>query len=88
MNGDASRTGGRRLVVALYVVVVLLTALVGLIIGTINPRGLDPVLFGVVQLPPSPLGVAVYGGATVATLLGVVLVAVALVSKRYADSDG
>lgn len=88
MNGDASRTGGRRLVVALYVVVVLLTALVGSIIGTINPRGLDPVLFGVVQLPPSPVGVAVYGGVTVGVLLGVVLAAVALVSRRYADSDG
>jgi hypothetical protein len=81
------RTGGRGLVIALYVIVVLLTASVGFIIGAIGPQGLDPKLFGFVQLPPTPVGMAVYGGTTIATLLGVLLLAVVYVADRYDDAE-
>lgn len=83
---EAARTGGSRLVVGLYVVVVLLTAFIGFVIGVIGPQGLDPELFGVVQLPPTPLGMAVYGGATIASILGVLLLLVVYVSDRYPDA--
>lgn len=83
-DSEAGRIGGRRLVVVLYVVVVTLAAGIGLVLGIIAPRGLDPELFGVVQLPPTPLGVAVYGAVTVGALLGVVLTGVAYASRRYA----
>lgn len=83
-DSEAGRIGGRRLVVVLYVVVVTLAAGIGLVLGIIAPRGLDPELFGVVQLPPTPLGVAVYGAVTVGALLGVVLAGVAYASRRYA----
>jgi len=81
------RTGGRRLVLVVYAAIVLLTAAIGFVIGAIGPQGLDPVLFGVVQLPPTPLGTAVYGGTTIGVLLGVLLGAVVYVSDRYDDAD-
>lgn len=84
---EESRTGGRQLVVAVYVVIVLLTAGIGFVIGAIAPQGLDPRLFGLIQLPPTPIGTAVYGGVTIAVLLGVLLLAVVYVSERYDDTD-
>lgn len=85
-DSEVTRTGGPRLVVGIYVVVVLLTAFIGFVIGVIGPQGLDPELFGVVQLPPTPLGMAVYGGVTIGLLLGVLLLLVVYVSARYADA--
>lgn len=84
MTGSgAGGTEGRRLVVALYLIVVGLAAGLGVVIGVVAPRGLDPVLFGLVGLPPTPLGMAVYGGVTVGTVLGALLLLVVLVSDRY-----
>ena len=85
-DSEVTRTGGPRLVVGIYVVVVLLTAFVGFVIGVIGPQGLDPELFGVVQLPPTPLGMALYGGVTIGLLLGVLLLLVVFVSARYPDA--
>lgn len=79
--------GGRRLVVTVYVAIVLLTAVIGFILGTISPQGLDPELFGVIQLPPTPLGTAVYGAVTIGLLLGVLLLGVVYVSNRYDDAE-
>lgn len=84
MSEVDDRTGGRQLVIGLYVAIVLLTAGLGFVIGLIGPQGLDPVLFGVVQLPPTPLGTAVYGAVTLGVMLGVALLAVRYVSRRYA----
>ncbi|MFB6191841.1 MAG: cox cluster protein [Haloarculaceae archaeon] len=78
---------GRRLVVGLYLIVVAIAASIGLVLGLIAPQGLDPRLFGVIDLPPTPLGMAAYGGVTLAVVLGVLLVAVAYVSRRYDDAD-
>jgi hypothetical protein len=80
---EAGITGGRRLVVTLYGLVVGLAALLGFVLGVVAPQGLEPVLFGLVSLPPTPLGTAVYGVFTVGTVLGVVLLVVSLVSDRY-----
>lgn len=79
--------GGRRLVVSIYVIIVLLTAFIGFVLGTIAPQGLDPELFGVVQLPPTPTGMAVYGAVTIGVLLGVLLLGVVYVSNRYDDAE-
>lgn len=83
---NISETGGQRLVLALYGVVVLLAGLIGFALGIIGPEGLDPVLFGLLPLPPTPVGTAVYGAVTVGTLLGVLLLAVVAVSERYPDA--
>lgn len=73
---------GRRVVLLLYALVVAIAGLLGAILGAARPVGLDPRLFGVVALPPSPLGVAVYGMVSVGTVLGVVLLFVEYVSRR------
>lgn len=80
------RLGGRRLVIALYLVVVAIAAFTGFLLGIIHPEGLDPELFGLVQLPPTPLGMALYGALTMGILLGAVLLAVSYVSERYDES--
>lgn len=85
-DSEVTRTGGPRLVVGLYTIVVALTAGLGFVLGIIAPQGLDPELFGVIQLPPTPLGMAVYGAVTIGTLLGVLLAAVVYVSGRYAEA--
>ena len=87
MSETEGHTGGRRLVVTIYVGIVLLTAAIGFIIGVIGPQGLDPELFGFIQLPPTPYGMALYGGVTIAALLGVLLLGVSYVSARYDDAE-
>jgi hypothetical protein len=86
-NESGGGLAGRRLVVGLYLVVVAVAAFLGLVIGLIAPKGLDPRLFGLIDMPPTPLGMAAYGGITLAVLLGALLVAVAYVSRRYDDAD-
>lgn len=81
------RLPGRRLVVYIYLVVVAIAAGTGYLLGAIGPRGLDPELFGVVQLPPTPAGMALYGGLTLALVLGAVLLGVVYVSDRYDDPE-
>nr|WP_245778625.1 hypothetical protein [Halomicrobium zhouii] len=58
----------------------------GFVLGTISPADLEPELFGVVALPPTPLGVALYGIVTVGVGLGILLALVVYVSNRYADA--
>lgn len=79
--------GGNRIIIALYVIVVAIAGLMGAIIGSIGLRDLRAVSFlGLVTFQPTPLGLAAFGVATVGTLLGVVLLLVVYVSRRYADA--
>lgn len=76
---------GNRVVVQLYVIIVALSGVMGFALGNIRPDDLDPELFGVIELPPTPFGVAVYGVVTVAVFLGVFLGLVVVVSNRMED---
>lgn len=78
---------GDRVVVQLYVVIVAVAGLMGFVIGAIRPADLEPELFGVVALPPTPLGVALYGVVTVGAGLGLLLALVVYVSRRYGDTE-
>jgi hypothetical protein len=82
-DADASVWGGKRFVLLVYVVLVAVTGVFGYIIGLARPENLDPRLLGVVSLPPTPAGVALYGMVTVAFVLGVLLLAVNYVAERY-----
>lgn len=79
----ARSLSGRSLVLFIYVTVVAIAAFTGFVLGAINPRDLDPQLFGFIAMPPTPFGMAAYGAITLATLLGVLLLGVVYVSERY-----
>jgi len=82
---EGFRPQGRRVVLFLYLVVVTVAGLTGYLLGSIGPEGLRSVsLFGVVSLPPTPVGLALYGVLTLGVGLGVALALVAYVSDRYA----
>lgn len=85
-QSSARRFRGRRVVLFIYAVVVAIAAGTGYLLGTIHPKGLDPELLGLIQLPPTPLGVALYGALTMAIVLGALLLAVNYVSRRYDDA--
>lgn len=77
---------GQRVVLAVYLVVLVIAGLMGAILGATRPDVVEPVLFVVIPLPPSPLGMAVYGIGTVGVAIGVLLLAVAGVANRF-DSE-
>lgn len=78
---------GHRLVLVLYGLLVGLAGVFGYAIGLIRPSDLDPRLFMLVELPPTPLGMALYGSLTVAAVLGVGLFLVNYVASEYDTVD-
>lgn len=74
---------GNQFVVLLYGVLVGVTAAFGYLIGLVRPVDLDPKLFMLVDLPPTPLGMAIYGAVTVGSILGVLLLLVRYVAREY-----
>jgi len=83
---ETAGLGGQRIIVALYVVVVTIAGLMGGIIGSIGLRDLQAVsAFGLITFQPTPLGLAMFGVTTIGTFLGVLLLLVVFVSRRYAD---
>ncbi|AEM57467.1 conserved hypothetical protein [Haloarcula hispanica ATCC 33960] len=58
----------------------------GFVLGSIRPEDLEPELFGVIALPPTPFGVAIYGFVTIGIVLGVLLGLVVYVSERIDDA--
>lgn len=86
MSQEWSERSGERVVALLYVSIVLLAGVMGFVLGTIRPENLEPVLFGVISLPPTPFGVALYGIGTVGVGLGVLLGLVAVISRRSAET--
>lgn len=78
---------GPRLVLTLYALLVALSAVFGYVIGLVRPADLDPRLFMLVELPPTPVGMALYGSLTVAVFLGVGLFLVSYVAREYDTVD-
>lgn len=85
MSIETEGAAGDRVVVGLYLIIVALSGVMGFVLGAIRPADLDPELFGVIALPPTPFGVAVYGMVTVGLGLGVLLGLVVYVSNRAGD---
>jgi len=88
MSQDVAEAPGQKVVVQLYVIIVALAGVMGFVLGTIRPADLQPALFGVIELPPTPFGVALYGVFTVGIGLGVLLGLVVYVSRRAEDAGG
>ena len=83
---EVQQRRGNRVVLFVYVVIVVIAGVMGLVLGSARPDDLDPELFGFIQLPPTPVGTALYGMITVGVGLGVFLYLVVYVSRRY-DAD-
>jgi uncharacterized integral membrane protein len=79
---EAARPG-RRVVGTVFVAIVAIAGLMGFILGIVNPEGLNPTLFGVIDLPPTPLGMVIFGVVTIGVGLGVLLLAVSFVADRF-----
>ena len=79
---ESSKRGGRSVVLFLYVAIVLFTGCVGYLLSSIGVAT-EPVHYlGLIRFPPTPLGLAIYGSLTLATVLGVPLLLVIAVSRR------
>lgn len=76
---------GRRVVLAVYAIVVAISAVVGATVPVLLPEIGQPQLFGLLPLPATVLGYTAYGGLTTAALLGVGILLVEGAS-RAADS--
>ena len=75
---------GRSVVLFVYAVVVAIAGLTGFLLGTFGPDELRPVdLFFLIELQPTPLGLAAYGMGTMGVGLGILLVLVSYASRHY-----
>ncbi|WP_435076005.1 DUF7520 family protein [Halococcus sp. AFM35] len=75
---------GRSVVFVIYLVAVGIAGVMGFLLGMVGPNALRSVrLFFLIEMPPTPLGLAVYGMVTLATILGVLLLAVRFIARRY-----
>jgi hypothetical protein len=79
--------GGRRFVVVLYVLLVGVAALMGVLFTVAVDDPAPPALFFLFELPPTALGFGLYGGVTIAVVLGVPLLFVVAVSTFVDDVD-
>jgi hypothetical protein len=77
---------GRRVVLGIYAAVTCISAVVGGAVPALLPEIGRPRLFGLLPLPATTVGYAVFGGLTTAALLGVGLLLVELAS-RAADPE-
>lgn len=77
----ADRVPGQRVVLTVYLVVVGVAGVMGALLGYVNPEGMDPRLFFVVDLPPTILGMVAFGVTTVGVILGVFLLGVRYVAQ-------
>ncbi len=87
-TADSGRgVGGRRFVVVLYGLLVGVSALLGVLFTLVVDDPAPPELFFLFELPPTALGFGLYGGVTVAVVLGVPLLLVVAVSTFVDDVD-
>ncbi|WP_254278962.1 DUF7520 family protein [Haloarcula marina] len=88
MSEQSVGIDGEKVVVWLYLIIVALAGVMGFVLGNIRPADLEPELFGFIALPPTPVGVAIYGLVTVGVGLGVLLGLVVFISRRLDDEAG
>jgi hypothetical protein len=77
---------GQRVVVGLYCIIVAFTGVAGYMTATVVEEINPPRFLFLVEFPPTPLGLAAFGALTIGLVLGVLLLAVTVVSE-YADDS-
>lgn len=86
-SGESGGRDGSRFVLQLYVALVAVAATAGLLTGAFVEGLSSPRFLFLVPLPPTPLGFAVYGGLTIALVLGGPLALVRYVSRNIDDVE-
>lgn len=81
MSHSPNRSG-RSIVLSVYVAIVCFAAGVGYLLSSLGIATKAPRYLGLVPFEPTPVGLALYGALTMATVLGVPLVLVVLISRR------
>lgn len=79
-SSESGRVSGRRVVVAIYLGLTAFAGLMGYILGVVVEDLQAVALFGLIPIPPTPLGFAVYGAVTIAVVLGALLLLVRYVA--------
>lgn len=69
----------------MYLAIVCVAGVLGYLMGTVVRNPEQPAYLFLVQFPATPSGIAAYGALTVATVLGVPLALVALVSRSVGE---
>lgn len=82
-----SRRAGQRIVLVMYGLLVAVAGAFGALLALTVENLRPPSYLFLIELPPTPLGMAVYGALTVATVFGVPLALVLLVSRRIEESE-
>ena len=77
---------GQRVVVGLYLIIVAFTGVAGYMTATVVDNINPPRFLFLIEFPPTPLGLAAFGALTIGLVLGILLVAVTVVSE-YADDS-
>lgn len=78
----AGHVPGHRVVVAIYVGLIAFAGTMGFVLGIIIDDLQAIALFGLIPIPPTPIGLAVYGAVTIAVALGVLLLLVRYVAPE------
>lgn len=79
---SAGHVPGRRIVIAIYAGLVGFAAMMGTILGIVVEDLQSVALFGLIPIPPTPIGLAVYGAVTIGVVLGVLLLLVVYVAPE------
>ena len=78
---------GQRVVVGLYLIIVAFTGFAGYMTATIVDEINPPRFLFLIEFPPTPFGLAAFGALTIGLVLGILLLAVTVVSERFDDAD-
>lgn len=81
---DSTGRDGPRFVLALYAILIGITAAAGFLIGIFVEGIQSPKFLFLIPFPATPLGFAAYGGLTIAIVLGIPLALVVYVSRNFA----
>lgn len=82
--GVSSGLRGQRVVVGLYLIIVAFTGVAGYMTASVVDEINPPRFLFLIEFPATPLGLAAFGALTIGLILGILLVAVTVVSE-YAD---
>ena len=81
---QVSERSGQRIVTVIYFVVVTIAGVMGYLLGSAGIRDIRSVkLLFLIELQPTPIGLAIYGMGTMGIGLGVALLFVAYVSRHF-----